>query len=167
MKIEPKHATFAQSKWLKEKGFDEETNCYYFEDGEFRRYRIQDTYGYYGEEYVVELEELYKNWNDNFVQKKNGDRCFGCDKQKEYFETFSAPEQWQLTEWLLVNHGIYVFPEPYCNENNELKFSSNWCNTKFFNQTYKSFLPKTIGIYDSPQEAYSAAFDYIKNNNLI
>ena len=158
--IKPAYVTFEQAKELKSKGFKLETNCYYFEDNEFRQYKIVDTYGYYGDEYTVELGELYKNWNDAFLQKKNGDRCFGCSKGEGYFETFSAPEQWQVVEWLRVNYGIWV--------NVRVDLLRRW----FFElqNLNKEDTHITLNVplrFSSSQEAYSAAFNYILRNNLI
>ncbi len=48
---------------------------------------------------LKEYSELINNWNDNFTTKKNGDRCFGCDKSKGYFETFSAPTIAEVVMW--------------------------------------------------------------------
>jgi len=90
-----------------------------------------------------------KNWND-----KNHVDC-------------SAPEQWQVVEWLRVNYGIWVYPLPI---DDEMKLwqcrivkgqpFSNLKNTlKIINHGEISYR----GLY-SPQEAYSAAFDYILNN---
>lgn len=62
--------SFEIAKLLKEKGWDKETLCYYFEDGEFRQNIIRDTYGYYGVEYTVEYSELTDNWNNNYTRKK-------------------------------------------------------------------------------------------------
>jgi hypothetical protein len=70
-------------------------------------------------------------------------------------DCYSAPEQWQVVEWLRVNHGIWIWVENYPNEDN------------FTPQIPKANLSKILGYYKSPQEAYSAAFDYIKDNNLI
>jgi hypothetical protein len=75
----------------------------------------------------------------------------------------TIPEQWQVVEWLRVNHGIWVeslhrgdmgdfiFKVVELNENNWKKHP-HYIHNEGFN---------------SPQEAYSAAFDYIKENNLI
>ena len=161
--IKPAYVTFEQAKLLKSKGFKLETNCYYFEDYEFCQYKIVDTYGYYGDYYTVELDELYKNWNDAFLQKKNGHRCFGCSKDEGYFETFSAPEQWQVVEWLRVNHNIFiqVVAEVYIDGTNYLWNTINLAkdeSTPWYGDN---------GEYNTPQEAYSAAFDYILKNNLI
>ena len=85
---------------------------------------------------------------------------------------FPAPEQWQVVEWLRVKHGIWVsvdvvkeywfwkirgingkeivkeqLPIELCTTLTDLLFS----NTKYLK-------------YTSPQEAYSAAFDYILTN---
>jgi hypothetical protein len=73
------------------------------------------------------------------------------------------PEQHQVVEWLRINHGIWVeslhrgdmgdfiFKVVELNENNWKKHP-HYIHNEGFN---------------SPQEAYSAAFDYIKDNNLI
>lgn len=162
--ITPNYCSFEQCKWLKEKGFSQLVNCYYFDDGEFRQYVIKDTHGYYGDEYTVELEELYNNWNDNYLRKKNGDSCFGCPKQHEYFETFSAPEQWQVIYWLLYNHGIWIQCQVGKDE------SIFWFNFYIYklelNYNYSDIGYSESGL-NSPQAAYSAAFDFIRENNLI
>ena len=67
----------------------------------------------------------------------------------------SRPEQWQVVEWLRVNHGIWVYVVgggnnryyPMYQDKNQYKLALD--------------LDKC---YDTPQEAYSAAFDYILNN---
>lgn len=167
--IKPAYVTFEQAKLLKSKGFKLETNCYYFEDHEFCQYKIVDTYGYYGDEYTVELDELYKNWNDAFLQKKNGDRCFGCSKDKVYFETYSAPEQWQVVEWLRITHDIHITYG--CDYNWKLKECRGKAkfyyiiNFDLLDSLDKNLEPKFL--FDTPQEAYSTAFDYILQNNLI
>jgi hypothetical protein len=167
-KIEPQYVNFTTAKLLKEKRFKNHTNCYYFEDGEFRQYVIQDTHSYYGEPYKVELEELYWNWNDNFIQKKNGDKCFGCSKENGYFETFSAPEQWEVIEWLKVNHGINVLPIESYTYPDEIKnrwkyqiINKQEKDKDIFN---KKFFIESDYEFQLPQEAYSAAFDYVLNN---
>jgi hypothetical protein len=72
-------------------------------------------------------------------------------------------QQWQVVEWLLLKYGIWVGVNPLLNN----KFFYNIIDLKS-----KSLLPINSGdesnyIYTSQQEAYSAAFDYIINNNLI
>jgi len=107
--IEESYCSFEVSKLLKEKGFKVPTLCYYFEDGVFVKNSYRDTIGMdYGREFEIEYEELLGNWNDNFVTKKNGDRCFGCDKSKGYFETYSSPTHAIAIEWLRVNFDINI-----------------------------------------------------------
>jgi hypothetical protein len=68
---------------------------------------------------------------------------------------WEAPEQHQVVEWLRVNHGIWVYVVgggnnryyPMYQDKNQYKLALD--------------LDKC---YDTPQEAYSAAFDYILNN---
>ena len=76
---------------------------------------------------------------------------------------YSAPEQWVVVEWLRVNHGIWI----------DVTLSSD---SKFLNLIRDIKNPNThlgiarvndISFFNSPQEAYSAAFDYILTNNLI
>jgi len=77
------------------------------------------------------------------------------NKNSENFG-FSAPEQWQVLEYLRVNHGIHITLTTYA-----LGYQYRLNNTPD---------PKTWHIdkrYDckndfkTPQEAYSGAFDYI------
>jgi hypothetical protein len=68
---------------------------------------------------------------------------------------FSSPEQWQVVEWLRINYGIWVSAQP-----NEPFTDDDWCMKIFKNNK----LAISLEGYDSPQEAYSAAFDYILNN---
>ena len=100
--------SFKTAKLAREKGFKELCYSYYFEDGEFKEYQINDTYGYYGDEYTIDLEEFYENWNDKALTKKNGDRCFGCSKNSGYLNTFSAPTQSILQKWLREKYNIHV-----------------------------------------------------------
>ena len=84
---------------------------------------------------------------------------------------YDAPEQWQVVEWLRVNHGIWINVKPDC-------YGESWyvdlnvCLEKVWENLDKrheivSAFRKFINEHKSPQEAYSAAFDYIKDNNLI
>jgi hypothetical protein len=72
-----------------------------------------------------------------------------------------GPEQSQVVEWLRVNHGIWVYTRPVLDEDGEwifkgyVKMMSN-----FKAKEYQTKLCR------EPQEAYSATFDYIKNEKL-
>ena len=63
-----------------------------------------------------------------------------------------------LCEWLRVNHGIWVTV-------GMIPFEKG----RFFEYSICDFdnCLKQNGVYESPQEAYSAAFDFIINSNLI
>ncbi len=109
MNIQPDYVSFETAKLLKIKGFNIPTTHYYFEDEVFRQNSIQDIVGMdYGKDIEYELEEFYENWNNGYVIKKNGDKCFGCSKDKGYFEVFSAPEQWLVAKWLRSIHKIHI-----------------------------------------------------------
>lgn len=136
--IKPKYVTFKQAKWLKDKGFDVPV-IFPYVNGEidFDRNDLKDG------------SELYINYNYRY----NGD---SLDIRGEIF---SAPEQWQVVDWLLENHGIWVLiditdTKDLCNY--VIKWRSNICLNENRGNGYKN-----------PQEAYLAAFDYIKENNLI
>jgi|694.fasta_scaffold88259_7 hypothetical protein len=60
-----------------------------------------------------------------------------------------------VVEWLRVNHGIWI-----CVNKSKDAEDNGWFHYYVDNKW-------SAKLYDTPQEAYSAAFDYIKNNNLI
>jgi hypothetical protein len=158
-KIEPKYVTFEQAKLLKEKGFQELVNHYYFEDGEFKEHSLTGTNGYYGEEYEFNLSEFNENWNDKWLTKKSGDRCFGCSKDRGYFETYSAPEQWQVVEWFRLTHNINITVRcdySYSSEKLYYFYEIKWFNINFWDSI-------TGESEDNPQIVYSKAIDYVLN----
>jgi len=167
MKIEPHYVEFSTAKLLKEKGFDLPTTHYYFEDGEFKENVVTGT-NYYGEEYEFYLSEFNENWNDKWLTNKSGNRCFGCSKNNGYFETYSAPEQWMVIEWLRVKYDIWVVIWSDTNlDLPEWKDSAKWfyvinCNLISCYDDKE----KLKAVYNTPKEAYNSAFDYILNNML-
>jgi hypothetical protein len=66
---------------------------------------------------------------------------------------YSAPEQWQVIEWLRIKHGIWVSVEA------PVKLSKSWCFEIY--KIYDGVILNTESGFSSPQEAYSSAFDYI------
>jgi hypothetical protein len=68
---------------------------------------------------------------------------------------YDAPEHWQVVEWLRINHGIWV-----CVNKSKDAEDNGWFHYYVDNKW-------SAKLYDTPQEAYSAAFDYIKDNDLI
>ena len=128
------YVTWEQAKWLKEKEFDEPCDSIFKEDGEF---------------------QSYKNVGDIRTHFKNNEPI--NPKTWHRWDT-SAPEQWQVIEWLRINHGIWV-------ECNIINYGQFYCliwktPTKDGNKIKEVSYPNQ-GEFNSPQEAYSGAFDYI------
>jgi len=67
----------------------------------------------------------------------------------------ARPEQWQVVEWLRVNHGVWVCVD-YSMDDNHFIYGIRTRKIDAFDDGY-----------NSPQEAYSAAFDYIKDNRIF
>jgi hypothetical protein len=133
------YITFAQAKWLKEKKFNEWCNSFYNYNKKVK----------YGDSNFYSFKRKIKNYNS---------------------EVYKRPEQWLVVEWLRVNHGIWVEARhiktfgvnrfhliiwKYDKEN----FYTIHCDNSNNGMGYK--------VWDTPQEAYSAAFDYILQQNLI
>jgi hypothetical protein len=131
-KIEPTYVTREQSKWLKEKEFDLPTYAYY-----------SGLNFYTGE---------YKNHSQTTI----GD----TPMHKMLIGYTSAPEQHQVVEWLRVKYGIWI----------TIGVGNLFHPDKFYILIKKYNIDRWELIhldnekhspYDTPQEAYSAAFDYI------
>jgi SH3-like domain-containing protein len=74
------------------------------------------------------------------------------NKEENYYK---CPEQHQVVEWLRLNHGIWV---EVLTEKSLFIFQIKKIGKEGF----------IAGKFENtPQEAYSAAFDYVLNNNLI
>jgi len=76
---------------------------------------------------------------------------------------YPRPEQHQVVEWLIVNHDIWVSCYPTSNPL-KCQFRIYKNDNGVMGQVYDHYMGKE---FNSPQKAYSAAFDYIKDNNLI
>jgi hypothetical protein len=136
--IKPAYVTREQANQLKEKEFDIPTYAYY--------------YGlnfYTGE---------YKNHSQTTI----GD----TEMHKRLIGYISAPEQHQVVEWLRVNHGIWIPINPK-------REKINGVNEMWYDAEVWKLEPDEIKGYgwnelaetfETPQEAYSAAFNYVLNN---
>jgi hypothetical protein len=134
------YVTFEQAKWLKEKEFHLPTLSFYVIDDE-------DEDNGYGE-----LGELVDDPNYSFPSLADN----------TLFDALaSAPEQHQVVEWLLDKHNFWISIRPPRPRKLEL-----WGYYMTEGDDEDVLLHENRG-YKTPQEAYSAAFDYIKNNNLI
>jgi hypothetical protein len=84
-----------------------------------------------------------------------------------------APEQHQVVEWLITNHGIWIYTYPVApfvidgEDYPKIVWVSKICSLNQVN--FEKFIDADNGLavnhHRSPQEAYSAAFDYILQNN--
>jgi hypothetical protein len=152
--IKPTYVTSEQGKLLKEKGFIEGCN-YYYELALTSKKDKQDGYsGSFGwEKGECNLQNGYfiNNWKD-------------CDYSGKHWFMCSAPEQSVVCEWLLKTYSIYLWVEPYADRKT---FQPYWVymNEKSKEAPLKYHLSGNASIggsdYKTPQEAYSAAFDYI------
>jgi len=133
--IKPTYVTREQANRLKEKEFDLPTYAYY-----------SGLNFYTGE---------YKNHSQTTI----GD----TPMHKMLIGYTSAPEQWQVVEWLRVNHGIWV-QGPFPINNGKWEWVIFLLNEPLENTDgYKNImsLHTKQRQFNSPQEAYSAAFDYV------
>ena len=123
MKIEPTYVTFEQAKLLKEKGYIQKPT------------KLSEPYYNYNGELNGDMLEYIKS----YVAKNKKDLV--------KYSSVAAPEQWQVVEWLRVNHGIWVYVRQ--------THDNNFC----FEITGKE--GDIFNMNKTPQEAYSTAFDYI------
>ncbi len=135
--IKPINVSFEQAKVLKEKGFD------------------------------IWVQKHYDGYVPDELRCSNGFKMPKYCPQIPKFDYMSlnmvyyAPEQWQVVEWLRVNHGIWIVVN--------IAIDDKWY-FELYNLKDKRNAEIIIGdenitdYHNSPQEAYSAAFDYILNN---
>jgi hypothetical protein len=148
--IQPTHATSEQAKLLKEKKFIMKCRSYYLKGYDYPFEGVDDEY--WG-------DNRFKNWNADVIGIKP-------------FEGFtSAPEQWQVVEWLRFNHDIWVSVIKI-DGFQDLYYYTITGSSEFFNNgrtiTVEEWDDETCDkmgynnkYFNLPQEAYSAAFDYI------
>ena len=130
--IKPTYVTSEQAKWLKEKGFLDKN--------------------IYGEIRLSQSNFYDPNGILHHIRDAFGEKSFDLK------DCYNAPEQWQVVEWLRVNHGIWV--EVKSPDSKDMGYYISIHKPYRFGNHYNG---KEI-FYGLPQEAYSAAFDYILNN---
>jgi len=96
------------------------------------------------------------NWYHRETKKLNkNDLAFSINKLTD---NYSAPEQWQVVEWLRINHGIWIVVNITIDD----KWYFELYNLKDKRNSEISIVDENItDFHNSPQKAYSAAFDYI------
>jgi len=146
-KIKPHYVNFNTAKLLKEKGFDEECTRFYTKPNS-KMFGIDE----HGRNYPInnKPKTLWIVGNAATLNIKN---------------VLFAPEQHIVVEWLRINHGINVLPiENYHYPDN---ISRRWKyqiinkqekDRDIFN---KKFFIESDFEFNSPQEAYRTAFDYV------
>lgn len=92
----------------------------------------------------MEIKPIYCSFEQAKLFKEKG--LLQYDKN-DYLE---RPQQWEITEWLRINHGIWV-SVGYSGDKTVYMMTTNLNGDILWNE--KGF--------NSPQEAYSAAFDYV------
>jgi hypothetical protein len=137
-KIKPAYATFEQAKWLKEKGLNDH---FYHRQGEDSTRWVSCKYCYD----PLDESKTLQLWSDNIESSTN----------ERLERLISAPEQHQVVEWLRITHGIWV----------SIRVSNNKFNLLVTNLSGDILFNDSA--FNTPQEAYSAAFDYTLNSNLI
>jgi len=130
MEIKPHYVTFEQAKLLKEKGFDLKLFTYYKRTG----FLFNQSPNY---------EQNPNNWNGS-----------------SYIDCYSAPEYWQVIEWLLIVHNIWI----------DVSYDFIVFDITIVHPDREPiYLLSTVGgattyLFTTLEEAYSGAFDYILNN---
>ena len=131
-------------------------------------------------ENVFLIKPRYVDFNASKLLKEKGfpdtSKCFNEEgkectvslmlRKHKTSTYYPRPEQWQVVEWLLGRNRIHIQVYPLPNDNWE------WC-IMFLNEPlpigFKSAMSQfcvEVSVFDSKQEAYSSAFDYILNNIL-
>jgi hypothetical protein len=147
MEIKPTYVTFEQAKSLKEKGCNISSNGNWW-------ILAKDHSENYRKKLPVDESKIFFTDND---EELNSYTTIDEETEHNVYHVLSAPEQWQVVEWLRVNHGIWV--NVYFDTWNTETYDFSVCIKGRKDYQYDDFTE-----FDSPQEAYSAAFDYVLNN---
>jgi hypothetical protein len=149
------------AKLLKKKGFDIPVNSCYSGDEFCLNYSIINQYS---QEYFEDKGECliipYSPFDRSVYLETINFNDWGDN-------SYSAPEQWQIMEWLRVNHGIHI--EVSCDVYGELWYANLFvCSKEVWEDEDKrhnilTANRKFINEHKSKQEAYESAFDYILN----
>ena len=80
--------------------------------------------------------------------------CFPKDRQfkPNVKEEWDAPEQHEVVDWLLEKHDIWIQPERISKDEYQCFYIG-----------YNTCKIQINGLFKTPKEAYSAAFDYVLN----
>jgi hypothetical protein len=141
--IKPTYVTFEQAQWLKDKGFE----C----ESDYNQWILSKDKDDDSKKFICHSDELESY---TYIDE---------DTEHNVYHCLSLPEQWQVIEWLRVNHDIHV--------TYDIGLTGCYGLIQYRHSKGSLYLSKWVNEqenpFSSPQEAYSAAFDYIKDNNLI
>jgi hypothetical protein len=143
--IKPTYVSFEQAKLLKEKGFNISLYNFYYQEKSNSSPVLTS-----GTEYQSDRDCKW-DWNLNGGESGNQSSVIPYPNDTKGIYT-SAPEQWQVVEWLRLNHGIWV---------NTIVEDNKWTYGIYKTVNSYGVLSTENLIFNSPQEAYSSAFDYI------
>jgi hypothetical protein len=139
------YVTFEQAKKLKALNFNEKCRNYYTPIGKEYQNGWGDTIENPSGFSTNEHNELNEFDYSDFNKKQKDDYCL-------------APEHWQVVDWLLDGHGIWVAIEPYIT-NSKPRYEYKIMNVS--GVTEEDWVQEE---YHTPHEALSSAFDYILDN---
>jgi hypothetical protein len=178
------YITHSQAKFFKEKRFNQEVEYFYSKYGEINYLKPYRDY-----------EHLYSNskkiesyftgeydWNSLNLGEEKVCLKTAFEECDEWYDCeCSAPEQDDITKWLKNNHGIWIFVLPqhlssvdYRNDSKYpyhalfyaiIKYNEDLTFEEIVNTSDNT--KNTFLHFETEEEAYSLAFDYIINNNLI
>ena len=138
-KIEPTYVSFEQAKIIS-KYFDEIRSDVSALSNK-RVYAYHHSTDEYRKVSIRTLSTSHNSQQYNYVSKT----------------TYHAPEQWEVVEWLRVNRGIWISVDMVY----ETAQTGFWYSIRQSKEDDKAIFSNE---YTTPQEAYSAAFDYVLNN---
>ncbi len=142
IKIKPSYVSFEQARLLKEKGFDEDSDY---------------------NQWILAKDVNSKDESKKFICHSNDlEEYTYINEEKEHnvYHCLAIPEHHVVVEWLRVNHGICVHTKPENNEKDEVV----WQFVILIILDNEVCFKKRQSEFNTPQEAYSAAFDYVLTN---
>jgi len=123
--MDKKYVTPEQARWLKDKEFNLVCDYMYTD-----RFPNDLTYNRYGSTNLKSKEEFLKVGTYNM-----------------------APEQWEIVEWLRINHNIWIYP---LYDGKQWYYQINRTDDPLYCCIQFDFVDQ-----DTPEKAYSAGFDFI------
>jgi hypothetical protein len=144
-KIEPCYCSFEQCKLLKEKGFD--VMPHYIKN------KTDYILGY-----NFDLEDKY----DYLKKREFQFEDHVCS------HLYLMPEQWQVIEFFRLNYGIWIKVDHFITNENSIDWDFEIDKTNTDVDERGNYIPivsfDVKRSFNTPQKAYSAAFDYILTN---